>query len=111
MTRKEFLKVKRELPFWNNGRQVIACLYGTKAADIVLSRASANIGSFLGDVYITPSQAKRCAFEECLGMFSNDTSASGFHICSRNCQAFTVSWSTPDKVIYLTSKREYIVFF
>jgi hypothetical protein len=111
MTREEFLKFKGTLPAYNNGRAVRVFEFGTKGADVILERASNFEGLSLNDVYSYPSDLKVSAFNDCVTMFSNDISAEGFHICSHNCQSFTVAWSTPTTVVFLTRATENIVVF
>lgn len=111
MTRQEFLDYRDRLPAYNNGRAVRAFRYGTKGADLILSRAGRNEGKTLSDVYCFPSDLKQSAFRECLEMFNNEPIAEGFHICSHNCQNFSVAWSTPTTVVFLTRATENIVVF
>ena len=111
MNRQDFLKLKKSIPAYNNGRQVKVYHYGSKGAQGILYRAISNEGYNLHDVYKTPSIEKQRAFDDVYKMFLADETADGFKICSHNCQSFSVSWSTPTCVEFITSKIEHIVVF
>lgn len=111
MNRQDYLELKNNMPSFYNGRQVKLYHYGSKGAQRILYMAISNEGYNLHDVYKTPSIEKQRAFDEVYKRFLSDETAEGFKICSHNCQGFSVSWSTPTCVEFLTSKTEHIVVF
>lgn len=111
MNRQDYLELKNNMPSFYNGRKVKLYYYGSKGAQRILLMASSFEGNKLEHVYKKPSMKKQRAFADVYQMYLNDESASGFKICSHNCQSFSVSWSTPTCVEFLTSKTEHIVVF
>ena len=99
------------MPEYSNGRKVIVLREDTKKGQDIIERASRYEGYTLEQVYTTPSDAKRQAFEEAWEMYRNSRHGDSFGICSHNCQMFTVSWLSDDGLTFLTPTREYLVIF
>lgn len=113
MTKEDFKKhvrtVRRNMPEYNNGRQVIVLSECTQKGMNILDRGSAYAGNTLFEVYKRPSYDKIKAYKGARDMYTSDPASKCFSICSFNPKHFTCSWLTDGAMIFLTYKTEYIV--
>lgn len=80
----------------------------------LLWTASRYEGYNLSDVYSNYSYAKANAWEWCYRQYLKDCEqfdwqVSNFHICSHNCNFFSVSWNRPDGTRIETAHNSYLV--
>lgn len=107
--RKYVSNIRRMMPSYNNGRKVVVVAEDTKKGEALISLASKWEGNDLRQVYETPSNAKKAAFDDAWEMYRNAPNSDSFGICSHNTFSFTVSWISDDGITILTRDTEYLV--
>lgn len=66
----------------------------TKKGQGLMWSAKREQGFELSDVYGRCSQAKRDIWEQWWAEYCEDVNAGNFHICSHNCNFFSIAWHT-----------------
>lgn len=74
----------------------------------LLDTANNYAGYTLRDVYGTWSAEKEAAMDKCRRMYL-DEDGRGFHICSANGWAFSVSWKTDAGTRLITRDNDYLI--
>lgn len=80
----------------------------TKKGEYLIWRAKQNIGYDLDDVYSSYSSAKHNAWMF-WWKFVHDNNMRNFHICSKNCMTFSLSFEDDSHVYVITRHHNYCV--